>query len=255
MGRVRSVGSTLAEGTMIGEGTSENKAEARVGESRAPIQGVRGWERGLQAVAVVLLRLGLAYLFFTQLWWKVPPTFGCPPGYPFTTGSVSGGQVVLQRTSGLCDWIGVEEAYSTRPHPILVADMTTVGGPRLSVDIGLLSRINGSLIRHIFQPGIRVFGWLIFLAEASIFVLLFLGLFSRLGGLIAIGMSLQLLVGLAGLGNPYEWEWPYVLMVLVAFAMFAFAPGRTFGLDALLRPRWEGARRTSGLARLLYWLS
>jgi hypothetical protein len=212
---------------------------------------LRLWEERLQKVALVLARLGLAYLFFTQLWWKVPPSFGCPPGYPFTTGSPAR----LQRTSGLCDWIGVERVWSDQPHPILVADMTTIGGPRLSINIGLLSQINGWLIAHIFQPEIGIFGWLIFFAEAFIFISLFLGLFSRLGGLVAIGQSTQLLVGLAGISNPNEWEWPYILMVLMAFLVFAFAPGRIFGLDAWLRPRLQDAAGRSGLARLLFWLT
>ena len=44
------------------------------------------WERRLQQAVLVLARIGLAYLFFTQLWWKTPPTFGCGPDFAFTTG-------------------------------------------------------------------------------------------------------------------------------------------------------------------------
>ena len=36
-------------------------------------------EERLQKAALVVGRVALAYLFFTQLWWKTPPTFGCPP--------------------------------------------------------------------------------------------------------------------------------------------------------------------------------
>jgi hypothetical protein len=68
-----------------------------------------------------------------------------------------------------------------------------------------------------------------------------LGLLSRLGALVAIGMSAQLLVGLAGIPNPYEWEWSYILMVLLSILMFGLLPGRILGLDALLRPRLAAA--------------
>jgi hypothetical protein len=45
------------------------------------------------------------------------------------------------------------------------------------------------------------------------------------------------MIGLGGIGNPYEWEWAYINIVLLALLAFAFAPGRYFGLEALLRPR------------------
>ena len=35
------------------------------------------WEETLKKVVIVVGRLALAYLFFTQLFWKMPPTFGC----------------------------------------------------------------------------------------------------------------------------------------------------------------------------------
>ena len=55
------------------------------------------WEARLQQAALVLLRIGLAYLFFTQLWWKLPPSFGCPADFRFTTGTPA----QLQRMSAV----------------------------------------------------------------------------------------------------------------------------------------------------------
>ena len=75
------------------------------------------WEENLSKAVIVFGRLALAYLFFTQLFWKMPPTFGCPADFAFTTGSIEGGRVQLQRTSGLCDWIGIEAVWSTLPRP------------------------------------------------------------------------------------------------------------------------------------------
>ena len=59
-------------------------------------------------------------------------------------------------------------------------------------------------------------------------------------------MSMQLMIGLAH--TPNEWEWGYILMVLLSVAMFGLAPGRYFGLDRLLRPRLRALRdRGSGV--------
>jgi hypothetical protein len=77
-----------------------------------------------------------------------------------------------------------------------------------------------------------------------------------LGAAVAIAQSLQLTIGLAGISNPFEWEWAYNLMVMLSLIIFAFAPGRTFGLDALIRPRLlAAAGRGSRLAGALAWLT
>jgi hypothetical protein len=64
------------------------------------------------------------------------------------------------------------------------------------------------------------------------------------------------MVGLSGIPNPYEWEWAYNTIFLLSLLMFAFAPGRVFGVDAWLRPRLLAARqRGNRLAGLLAWLT
>jgi TQO small subunit DoxD len=195
------------------------------------------WEMWIQRAALVLLRVGLAYLFFTQLWWKTPPTFGCTADFRFTTGTPA----QLQRSGGLCDWIGIEAVYATEPRPFFVANIDNRGAPEIAIDLGWAARLNGAFIEGVVKPNIAWFGYLIFAAEAFIVVSLFFGLFSRLGALVAIGMAAQLMIGLGGIGNPYEWEWAYTNIVLLAIMAFAFAPGRYFGVDALLRPRLVAA--------------
>ncbi|MEP7356509.1 MAG: hypothetical protein ABI847_04670 [Anaerolineales bacterium] len=219
-------------------------------QSRLPL--MSRLDMPLQKIALVLGRMLLGLLFFTQLWWKVPPTFGCPADFAFTTADGGGN---LRRTSGLCDWIGIESVWSTRPHPILVADMGSVGGPKLSIDIGLLSRANGLFIDNVVKPNIRIFGFMVWGMEAFIFVSLFFGILTRLGALVAIFQSLQLWVGLAGISNPGEWEWGYNWMPVMAFLVFAFAPLIGFGIDSLLRPRLKpAADKGSRVSQLLYWL-
>jgi len=207
----------------------------------------------LQTFAMVLARILLGYLFFTQLWWKAPPSFGCPADFAFTTADANGR---LQRTSGLCDWIGVESVWSARERPLLVADLGSVGGPRLAVNIDFLAGPNGAFLKNFVQPNIAWFGYAVWGMEAFIFVSLFFGLFTRLGGLVSIAQSMQLLVGLAGISSPYEWEWAYNLMVMLSVLVFAFSPGRTFGLDALIRPRLlAAAQQGNKLAGALVWLT
>jgi len=214
------------------------------------------WEVTLRRVILVIARLGLAYLFFTQLWWKAPPTFGCPADFSFTTATEESGRLRLQRTSGLCDWMGIEQVYSTQPRPLLVANLDNSGDPEISINIAPLARLNGILLETVFMPTIRFSGWLLWLAEAAIFVTLLLGLFSRLGGLIAVLVSGQLLIGLSGIPNPFEWEWSYNTIFLLALLMFAFAPGRVFGIDAWLRPRLLAAREGGNrFAGWLLWLT
>jgi|SRR5579859_7557520 len=207
-------------------------------------------ETPLQKIVLVLARITLGLLFFTQLWWKVPPSFGCPPDFAFATADASGN---VHRTSGLCDWIGFESVYATRPHPILAADLHAIGGPSLKIDIGFLSAGNGIFINNFVKPNIRIFGFFVWGMEAFIFVTLFLGLFTRLGALVAIAQSLQLWVGLAGVGP--EWEWSYNWMPVLALLIFAFAPQIGFGLDSLLRPRLKpSADNGNRVSQILLWL-
>ncbi len=216
------------------------------------LQAISRLDLPLQKIVLVLGRMLLGLLFFTQLWWKVPPSFGCPADFSFTTSDANGN---LRRTSGLCDWIGIESVWSTRSHPILVSDLHSVGGPTLKIDIGILSRGNGLFIDNVVKPNIRVFGFLIWGMEAFIFVTLFFGIFTRLGALVAILQSLQLWVGLAGIGNPYEWEWSYNWIPALALLVFAFAPVTVFSIDSLLRPRLKAsADKGNAVSQVLSWL-
>ena len=202
-------------------------------------------------MVLVISRLVLAYLFFSQLFWKLPPTFGCrQPDFAFTTATVDdAGRLKLQRTSGLCDWLGIEQVYSKQPRPLLVANIDNKGEPEISINIAPIARLNGIFLESVIMPTIRFSGWLLWLAEAAIVVTLLLGLFSRLGGLIAVAVSAQLMIGLSGIPNPYEWEWAYNTIFVLSLLMFAFAPGRVFGIDAWLRPRLSGG--TSNAAAVL----
>ncbi|MFN8467119.1 MAG: hypothetical protein U0X20_16305 [Caldilineaceae bacterium] len=210
-----------------------------------------GWDIRLQKIVLFIGRLGLAYLFFTQLFWKLPPTFGCTNNYAmpqpaadnYWTGNGSG---------GLCFWLGMESIYKDAPRDVLVADMRPAGLPKIGLPITPLAQVNGAIVDNVIVPNISVFGWLIWLAEFWVFVSMLLGLFTRLGGLVALGVAAQLYVGLANIPRPYEWEWSYGGMVLLALLMFGLAAGRVWGIDARLRRRLAASR---GFGLLLWWLT
>ena len=193
-------------------------------------------ERGIIVAVIALASIGLGYLFFTQLWWKLPPDFGCRA--EFSRG-------------GVCFFLGhaVEEADAS--NKLLKAEIIGSNpGPELYVPIGLATQANAAFIENVVQPNIRWFGYVIWGTEAWIFLSLCGGFLSRLGALASIGMSMQLMIGLAH--TPNEWEWGYILMVLLSVAMFGLAPGRYFGLDRLLRPRLKAMGERGGrVGRLL----
>ena len=213
------------------------------------------WDRRLQQIVIVIARLGLAYLFFSSLFWKMPPRFGCANNFEFPTANAEG-RPVAGKSTGLCYFLGLESIYAGQPRPWLVSDLQYVGGQRLSIDLGPVSRLNGWFVDAVVKPNITWFGYVIFGAEALIALSMFLGLFTRLGGLIAIGISAQLMIGLANIPQPFEWEWSYNQMVLLSLLMFGLAPGRYFGLDVLLRPPLSrAAGRGNLLARLVQLLT
>jgi len=197
---------------------------------------------------MVIARLGLAYLFFTQLWWKLPGrNFGCGSDFAFPVPAAEN-HWSANGSSGLCFWMGLESVFADQPRRVLIADMRQAGLPDFGVDIAPLARINGALLDNVIIPQIGVFGWLVFLTEAWVFVSMTLGLFTRLGAIASLGISTQLYVGLANIPRPYEFEWTYGLMIVLSIAMLGAAAGRVLGLDAWLRTRF--ARSADGGSRL-----
>jgi hypothetical protein len=207
-------------------------------------------ESRLYRICMVIARLGLAYLFFTQLWWKLPPTFGCANNFAFPRPAAQN-YWDANGSSGLCYWMGLESVFGQQDRRVLIADMRPAGGPDLGVNIRPLAQANALLLDNIIIPNIRLFGWAVWLAEAWIFASLLLGLFSRLGAVVSILISGQLWLGLANIPRPYEWEWAYGAIVLLSIALLGAAAGRYVGVDAWLRPRLAGpASRGRVLAKI-----
>ena len=66
-------------------------------------------------VCMVVARLGLAYLFFTQLFWKLPTNnFGCGPDFAFPVPAEQN-HWDANGSSGLCFWMGLESIFAPEP--------------------------------------------------------------------------------------------------------------------------------------------
>jgi len=180
------------------------------------------WIDYVSRAGVFVTRVIVGYLWYTQLLWKLPPTFGCPANFAVSTSFHA-------RTSGLCDWVGLMTIYSKIP-------------------------LQASLVKQFVAPNLAWMGWIIWLMEAFVAVTLVFGLFTRLGGLAALLQALNLYFGVSNV--PGEWYWSYAMLALLGLIFLAIPAGRILGLDALLRPRLEsGAERGNWLAKILLSLS
>jgi len=106
---------------------------------------------------------------------------------------------------------------------------------------------------NVMIPHWTFFGWMTLTTETFIAVTLMLGLFTRLGSFVAIGMAANITIGI--LSVPHEWVWSYVMLLVLPAIFLLTDAGRSFGLDAFLAPRLDrAADRGSRVARLVRWL-
>jgi len=176
----------------------------------------------LGVLGMLVARVIYGYLWYTQLLWKLPPSFGCPPNFAVTAD-------IHARTSGLCDWVGIMTLYSKIP-------------------------LQASLVKQFVVPNMSWFGWIVFFMEAFVAVSLILGLFTRLGGLAALVQGLNLYFGVTA--APGEWYWTYGMLYTLGLIFLAIPTGRTLGLDAWLRPRLQSAvDKGNRLAKILLFFT
>jgi len=160
--------------------------------------------------------LGLARLLYGYLWWQ--QSAWKVPSDDF--GRKSGG--------GLWYWVQQEIQ-----HP-------TVNAYR-------------DFLVNVMIPNWTFFGWMTLITETSIAVSLILGLFTRLGSLVAIGMAANITIGI--LGVPHEWGWTYVMLIMLPALFLLTDAGRSLGLDSFVAPPLErAAAGGSRIARLVRWL-
>ena len=110
-----------------------------------------------------------------------------------------------------------------------------------------------SFLVNVVVPNWTFFGWLTLVTETFIGATLLLGLFTRLGSVVAIGMAANVTIGI--LSVPHEWVWTYTMLIMWPVVFLLTDAGRSFGVDGFLAPRLErAAARGSRLARLVRWL-
>ncbi len=162
---------------------------------------------------LALVRGALGAIWYHETLWKQPwKNYGCPADF-----SLKG--------SGLCDWVGREIA---------------------NPPFGLYH----SFLVNLIGPNIRIVGLGVWLAEMTIAILLFLGLFTRLGGLLGTLQALNLMIGLWNV--PGEWHSAYVMLFALNLIFLAVPAGRFLGTDQFLLPRLApAAEQGNRLARLL----
>ena len=165
----------------------------------------------------LLWPLGLARILYGVLWWQ--QSKWKVPSDDF--GRKSGG--------GLWYWVQQEIQYPT------------------------VSAYRDFLV-NVLVPHWTFFGYLTLFTETFIAVTLMLGLLTRLGAFVALGMAANITIGI--LSVPHEWGWTYTMLIMFAALFLLTGPGRSVGLDAVLGPRLDEAGARGHVAgRLLSWLT
>jgi thiosulfate dehydrogenase [quinone] large subunit len=183
-------------------------------EEHVPARGYRAV--GWLSVTAPLWPLGLMRILYGVLWWQ--QSKWKVPSDDF--GRKSGG--------GLWYWV-----HQEIQHPTLLAYR--------------------DFLVNVMIPNWTLFGWMTLVTETFIGATLILGLFTRLGSLIAFGMALNITIGIVSV--PHEWVWTYIMLMAFPVLLFFSDAGRSFGLDSLLAPWLErGTAAGSRLAGLVRWL-
>src|SRR5262247_995361 len=166
----------------------------------------------LRAIAP-LWPLGLARILYGYLWWQ--QSGWKVPSDDF--GRKSGG--------GLWYWVHQEIQYPT------------------------VAAYKNFLV-NVMIPHWTFFGYMTLITETFIAVTLILGLGTRLGSLVAIGMAANITIGIVSV--PHEWGWTYTMLIVFPVLFLLMRAGRSIGVDSFLAPALDrAAGRGSRLARLV----
>jgi uncharacterized membrane protein YphA (DoxX/SURF4 family) len=166
------------------------------------------------SIGFAILRLFVGYLWFQQLFWKLPPDF-----------------------KGLYPYIIRETHFAFIPGYSYLLQHTFLAG----------------CISPASTAGCTLFVPLaagVWTAEFVVSICLLFGVFTRFGAILSTLLALQLYVGL----STSEWYWTYGTIVLLGFALTLLPAGRRLGVDQWLAPRLQAAASHSRIARWLSWL-
>ena len=170
-------------------------------------------ERSITGFA--LIRIFVGYLWFQQLFWKMPPEF-----------------------AGLYSYIIRESQHTIIPGYGYILQHTFLSG------CTSLLTATGCTLYVPLAAGV----WI---AELIVSISLMFGLFTRFGAILGSVLAIQLYVGLAYT----EWLWTYGMLVLLCLAITAIPAGRRLGFDQWLAPRLQTAAHSKRLARFVSWFA
>ena len=145
-------------------------------------------ERSITGFA--LIRIFVGYLWFQQLFWKMPPDF-----------------------AGLYSYIIRESQHTIIPGYGYILQHTFLSG------CTSLLTATGCTLYVPLAAGV----WI---AELIVAISLMFGLFTRFGAILGSVLAIQLYVGLAYT----EWIWTYGMLVLLCLAITAIPAGRRLGI-------------------------
>ena len=170
-------------------------------------------ERSITGFA--LIRIFAGYLWFQQLFWKMPPDF-----------------------AGLYSYIIRESQHTIIPGYGYILHHTFLSG------CTSLLTATGCTLYVPLAAGV----WI---AELIVAISLMFGLFTRFGAILGSVLAIQLYIGLAYT----EWIWTYGMLVLLCLAITAIPAGRRLGFDQWLAPRLQAGAHSNRLARFVSWFA
>jgi hypothetical protein len=170
-------------------------------------------ERSMTGLA--LIRIFVGYLWFQQLFWKMPPNF-----------------------AGLYPYIIRESQHTIIPGYGYILQHTFLSG------CTSLHSTSGCTLFVPLAAGV----WI---AELIVATSLMFGIFTRFGAILGTVLAAQLYVGL----GYSDWYWTYGMLVLLCLVLTAIPAGRRLGVDQWLAPRLQAAASSNRFARFVSWFA
>ncbi len=118
---------------------------------------------------------------------------------------------------------------------------------------GASTELQRGFVKNVVLPHFYFFAPQVYFSEVLIGVTLILGIFSRLGALLGAAMAMNLWLGLYR--SPGEWPWTYFFLLVIQVMLFMYPPGRSLGIDAILKRQQQKSARAGVLVRAVNLLS
>jgi hypothetical protein len=170
-------------------------------------------ERSMTGLA--LIRIFVGYLWFQQLFWKMPPDF-----------------------AGLYPYIIRESQHTIIPGYGYVLQHTFLNS------CTSLHTASGCTFFVPLAAGV----WI---AELIVAMSLMFGVLTRFGAILGTILAAQLYIGL----GYSDWYWTYGMLVLLCLVLTAVPAGRRLGVDQWLAPRLQAAASSNRFARFMSWFA